>query len=79
MDRLGIYPQPRRCGDVLHALGISQAVNTQRHRELAEELKALGVHALGFNQWWVPTVEFGAGGAVVIGFLAPFAARLACS
>jgi uncharacterized membrane protein YphA (DoxX/SURF4 family) len=29
---------------------------------------------VGFNQWWVPTVEFGAGFAVVIGFLAPLAA-----
>jgi putative oxidoreductase len=29
---------------------------------------------VGFNQWWVPTVEFSAGGAVVIGLLAPLAA-----
>ena len=36
--------------------------------------KGLGVHAVGFNQWWVPTVEFTAGSAVVIGFLAPLAA-----
>ena len=26
------------------------------------------------NQWWVPTVEFTAGAAVVIGLLAPLAA-----
>ena len=48
--------------------------NQERHRALAEELKELGVHAVGFNQWWVPTVEFAAGCAVVIGFLAPLAA-----
>ena len=39
-----------------------------------DELKALGVPAVGFNQWWVPLVEFTAGGAVLIGLLAPLAA-----
>ncbi len=34
--------------------GYHKLLNPQRHRELAEELKELGVHALGFNQWWVP-------------------------
>jgi uncharacterized membrane protein YphA (DoxX/SURF4 family) len=54
--------------------GYHKLFNPQRHRELAEQLKELGVHALGFNQWWVPTVEFAAGAAVAIGFLAPLAA-----
>jgi len=54
--------------------GYHKLFNPQRHRALADELKELGVHAVGFNQWWVPTVEFTAGGAVVIGFLAPLAA-----
>jgi uncharacterized membrane protein YphA (DoxX/SURF4 family) len=54
--------------------GYHKLFNPQRHRALADELKELGVHAVGFNQWWVPTVEFAAGGAVVIGFLAPLAA-----
>jgi len=54
--------------------GYHKLFNPQRHRALAEELKALGIHAVGFNQWWVPTVEFAAGCAVVIGFLAPLAA-----
>lgn len=54
--------------------GYHKLFNPQRHRELAEELKELGVHALGFNQWWVPTVEFSAGFAVAIGFVAPLAA-----
>ncbi len=45
-----------------------------RHRSFVDELKGLGVHAVGFNQWWAPLVEFAAGGAVVIGFLAPLAA-----
>jgi len=53
--------------------GFHKLFNPQRHREMADELKELGVHALGFNQWWVPTVEFAAGTAVVIGFLAPLA------
>jgi putative oxidoreductase len=54
--------------------GYHKLFNPQRHRALADELKELGVPAVGFNQWWVPTVEFTAGGAVVIGFLAPLAA-----
>jgi len=54
--------------------GYHKLFNPQRHRALADELKQLGVHAVGFNQWWVPAVEFSAGCAVVIGFLAPLAA-----
>jgi len=54
--------------------GYHKLFNPQRHRALAEELKELGIHAVGFNQWWVPTVEFTAGAAVVIGLLAPLAA-----
>jgi putative oxidoreductase len=54
--------------------GYHKLFNPQRHRAFADELKGLGVHAVGFNQWWVPTVEFTGGFAVVIGFLAPLAA-----
>jgi uncharacterized membrane protein YphA (DoxX/SURF4 family) len=54
--------------------GYHKLFNPERHRAFADELKGLGVHAVGFNQWWVPTIEFSAGFAVVIGFLAPLAA-----
>ena len=54
--------------------GYHKLFNAERHRTFADELKGLGVHAVGFNQWWVPTVEFSAGGAVVVGLLAPLAA-----
>jgi uncharacterized membrane protein YphA (DoxX/SURF4 family) len=54
--------------------GFHKLFNPQRHRTLTEQLKELGIHAVGFTQWWVPTVEFTAGSAVVIGFLAPLAA-----
>ena len=54
--------------------GYHKLFNAERHRSFTEELKGLGVHAVGFNQWWVPLVEFSAGGAVVIGLLAPLAA-----
>jgi uncharacterized membrane protein YphA (DoxX/SURF4 family) len=40
----------------------------------ADELRSLRVHAVGVNQWWVPLVEFSAGGAVVVGLVAPLAA-----
>src|SRR6516162_8851994 len=51
--------------------GYHKLFNPQRHGAFVDELKGLGVHAVGFNQWWVPTIEFTAGSAVVIGFLAP--------
>ena len=54
--------------------GFHKLFNAERHRLFVDELKGLGVPALGFNQWWVPLVEFTAGGGVVIGLLAPLAA-----
>jgi putative oxidoreductase len=54
--------------------GFHKLFNADRHRTVVDELKALGVPAVGFNQWWVPLVEFAAGGAVLIGLLAPLAA-----
>ena len=54
--------------------GYHKLFNAERHRTVVEELTSLGVPAIGFNQWWVPLVEFSAGGAVFIGLLAPLAA-----
>jgi uncharacterized membrane protein YphA (DoxX/SURF4 family) len=54
--------------------GYHKLFNAERHRTIVEELTALGVPAIGFNQWWVPLVEFSAGGAVLVGLLAPLAA-----
>jgi uncharacterized membrane protein YphA (DoxX/SURF4 family) len=54
--------------------GYHKLFNAERHRSVVDELKALGVHAVGFNQWWVPSVEFAAGAAVLVGLLAPLAA-----
>ncbi|MGA8950327.1 MAG: DoxX family membrane protein [Xanthobacteraceae bacterium] len=54
--------------------GYHKLFNAERHRSFVEELKGLSVHAIGFNQWWVPSVEFSAGAAVLIGLLAPLAA-----
>jgi uncharacterized membrane protein YphA (DoxX/SURF4 family) len=54
--------------------GYHKLFNAERHRLFIDELKGLGVPAVGFNQWWVPLVEFTAGGGVLIGLLAPLAA-----
>src|SRR6202046_4063038 len=54
--------------------GFHKLFNADRHRTVVDELKALGIHAVGFNQWWVPLVEFSAGAAVLVGLLAPLAA-----
>ena len=54
--------------------GYHKLFNAPRHRTFVDELKALGVPALGFNQWWVPLVEFSAGAGVLVGLLAPLAA-----
>ena len=37
--------------------GYHKLFNAERHRSIVDELKALGVPAVGFNQWWVPLVE----------------------
>jgi uncharacterized membrane protein YphA (DoxX/SURF4 family) len=54
--------------------GYHKLFNAERHQTIVDELKALGVPAIGFNQWWVPLVEFAAGAAVLVGLLAPLAA-----
>jgi len=54
--------------------GYHKLFNVERHRTFTDELKTLGVPAVGFNQWWVPLVEFTAGGGVLVGLLAPLAA-----
>jgi uncharacterized membrane protein YphA (DoxX/SURF4 family) len=54
--------------------GYHKLFNAGRHQTVVDELKSLGIHAIGFNQWWVPLVEFSAGAAVLIGLLAPLAA-----
>ena len=54
--------------------GYHKLFNKERHREFADELRSLRVPAVGINQWRVPLVEFSAGGAVVIGLVAPLAA-----
>jgi uncharacterized membrane protein YphA (DoxX/SURF4 family) len=54
--------------------GYHKLFNTQRHQVFVDELNVLRVPVVRFNQWWVPMVEFLAGGAVVIGLLAPLAA-----
>ncbi|HEY0799730.1 MAG TPA: DoxX family protein, partial [Steroidobacteraceae bacterium] len=54
--------------------GYHKLFNPQRHQVFADELKALHVHAIRINQWWVPGVEFSAGAAVLFGILAPLAA-----
>jgi putative oxidoreductase len=54
--------------------GYHKLFNAQRHSVLVDELKALHVPAIRINQWWVPLVEFSAGGAVAIGLIAPLAA-----
>lgn len=54
--------------------GYHKLFNAERHRTVVDELKELGVPAVGFNQWWVPLVEFTAGGGVLVGLLAPLAA-----
>jgi len=55
--------------------GYHKLFNAQRHRMLANELKALHIIAVRINQWWVPLVEFAASGAVL--HRAPCAARRA--
>jgi putative oxidoreductase len=54
--------------------GFHKLFNQQRHATVTNELRTLGIPAVWFNQWWVPTVEFLGGLALVSGILAPLAA-----
>jgi uncharacterized membrane protein YphA (DoxX/SURF4 family) len=54
--------------------GYQKLFSAQRHRILVKELEALHIPPIRINQWWVPTVEFTAGGGVFIGLVAPLAA-----
>src|ERR1700754_557409 len=38
--------------------GYHKLFNVERHRSFVDELRTLGVLAVGFNQWWVPAIEF---------------------
>jgi uncharacterized membrane protein YphA (DoxX/SURF4 family) len=74
LDRPRDDPEQDRSGAFFMHSGYHKLFNAERHRTFVDELKALGVPALGFNQWWVPLVEFSAGAAVLIGLVAPLAA-----
>jgi uncharacterized membrane protein YphA (DoxX/SURF4 family) len=54
--------------------GYHKLFNPVRHRVFVDELTNLHVGAIRFNQWWVPSVEFAGGAAVLIGLLTPLAA-----
>lgn len=54
--------------------GYHKLFNRERHASLVETLRACGVPCLAFNQWWVPSVEFAGGLALLSGVLAPLAA-----
>lgn len=53
--------------------GFHKLFNKHRHAVLVSTFKDLKIPAIGFNQWWVPGVEFSAGLALVSGILAPLA------
>jgi putative oxidoreductase len=53
--------------------GYHKLFNKQRHAALVDTLKQCHVPAIGFNQWWVPSVEFFGGLSLISGILAPLA------
>ena len=53
--------------------GFHKLFNKGRHAHLIARLKASHIPLIGFNQWWVPAVEFLGGLALISGVLAPLA------
>ena len=49
--------------------GYNKLFNKGRHQSLIETFKADHIPFIRFNQWWVPSVEFVGGLAIVIGLL----------
>lgn len=54
--------------------GYHKLFNADRHASVRATLVADGVPFVKFNEWFVPSVEFLAGSAVVFGIFAPLAA-----
>jgi putative oxidoreductase len=54
--------------------GFHKLFNKGRHEQLVATLRSSHIPLIGFNQWWVPAVEFLGGLALVSGVLAPLAA-----
>lgn len=53
--------------------GYHKLFNKQRHATLVTTLRSCGVPLLSFNQWFVPSVEFLGGVALLSGVLSPLA------
>jgi len=53
--------------------GYHKLFNRSRHATLVATLKDCGVPLLGFNQWFVPCVEFFGGLSLLFGILSPLA------
>ena len=54
--------------------GFHKLFNRQRHEVFVRELVSDRVPRIGFNQWFVPSIEFFGGLALLSGILAPLAA-----
>lgn len=54
--------------------GYHKLFNAERHQAIIDTFKSIGVPFIGFNQWFVPAVEFLGGLSLISGVLAPFAA-----
>lgn len=54
--------------------GYHKLFNPKRHAVIAQTMVADHVPDARFNSWFVPSVEFLGGGALLIGFLTPLAA-----
>lgn len=53
--------------------GYHKLFNKERHASVVATLEHCGVPLIGFNQWFVPCVEFFGGLALLSGILAPLA------
>jgi putative oxidoreductase len=53
--------------------GFHKLFNADRHAQLVATLEASHIPWPSFNQWWVPSVEFLGGLALMFGILAPLA------
>jgi len=54
--------------------GFHKLFNGARHASLVATFKEDKIPAIRFNEWWVPSVEFLGGAALVVGLLTPLAA-----
>jgi uncharacterized membrane protein YphA (DoxX/SURF4 family) len=74
VSEIGLTANRLALGAFFTISGYHKLFNAERHATVRKTLEACGVPFVGFNCWFVPTIEFLGGLALISGIAAPLAA-----